>query len=720
MTQNVSSHPKSTGRRRFLRASAFGGLAVAGGTLASQPAAAAPPKTGQPVQHVPTVAELSALDPKRLDDGTLMHVDGHHDAGDGGHRLIRWDAASTAEPNGGTVIALDSSPAKGRWHVLHSGVADFRWFGLTGPDSPADDALDALVSDATVHRIEAHTDLNFVRRHTFTRSDLVLDFGGHTVTTDGIEDAPENDPFAAVMFFRGDVTDDVQQVSLTATMPDLLDVFEVADSSAFAVGEWYALEVDALAGRWERELQRLVMITEIVDGTHVRVNYKNGWELEPGRTLTWTRIEPVQRVHIRDMRFEGVADGDQFTGSHPIAYEYAVSCDVSGVDAWGTFWPVIQRRWCTYFRTEQCTLTNPASVTWGGAGYLTQQIYCLYGHVVDCTTSNARHLNDWTASAYCYVENCHGDGDDQGPFVTHGQYEHDLVYTGNSGLMTFANSGAAWGSAAKRITVRKHVCSWFVARVRVTDLTLEDVQVIGKAGLSGSGMMWVNADGVQLRGCQADDTLIISQASSLSSRANIIEGSTFRLRERSDIIRANVSAPVHIVRSELRGLDGHTFSGSGPLHVTDSVLAGSAESAPCTVAGDLTITGGELRDTGITALADDDQSVRIGGGCRISGANSTQVFVSRGDGDGVLTLDLSGVVSTAGSDDVAHVRLEAGTNRYVSVGSSFTGGQLRLESGAFGDGSHLLHANCVERGVDRAALPDEADHVQHGGTMIVA
>ncbi|WP_245242580.1 hypothetical protein [Streptomyces sp. NEAU-H3] len=212
-------------------------------------------------------------------------------------------------------------------------------------------------------------------------------------------------------------------------------------------------------------MQRLVQVTQRVDGTHIRVNYKIGWDLAAGRTFRWTKVEPVTRSHVRNMVFEGVPDADQLSGSHPVAYEYAVSCDVSGIDATGTFWPVVMRRWCTYFHTYQCQLKNPSSVTWGGAGYLTQQIYCLYGHVEDCHTANARHLNDWTASAYGYVTNCHGDGDDQGPFVTHGQFEHDLVYTGNSGLMTFANSGTAWGGAAKRVSVTRHVCSWFVARV---------------------------------------------------------------------------------------------------------------------------------------------------------------------------------------------------------------------------------------------------------------
>lgn len=113
----------------------------------------------------------------------------------------------------------------------------------------------------------------------------------------------------------------------------------------------------------------------------------------------------------------------------------------------------------------------------GGTGYLTQQIHCLYGKVRDCTTSNARHLNDFTGSAYCMVENCHGDGDFHGAYVTHGQFEHDLTYVGNSGLLSFANSGPTWGSSAKRITVVRHTGFWGIGFAKVSDLTLQDVAV---------------------------------------------------------------------------------------------------------------------------------------------------------------------------------------------------------------------------------------------------
>ncbi len=49
---------------------------------------------------------------------------------------MRYDARSTAAANGGTVLAPKDAGAKGRWHTLHTGTGDFRWFGLFGPDTP--------------------------------------------------------------------------------------------------------------------------------------------------------------------------------------------------------------------------------------------------------------------------------------------------------------------------------------------------------------------------------------------------------------------------------------------------------------------------------------------------------------------------------------------------------------------------------------------------------
>lgn len=710
MLQDTSTTGEGRTRRMVLAglgAAALGGIVAVG---APKPAQAVQPQivpTSRDTGTVATVADLASENAKADD---LISVAGYATAGDGGGGLFRFVTKDKPETNGGTVVA----GKKGVWVRVHTGTLDFRAFGIFGPEVPADDALDVMVADAGIHRIEAYTDLNFVRRHIFDRSNIVFDFGNHLMTTEGIVNAGADDPFAAVMFFRGTVTDDVQEAKLGEAVADLADVFPVRDSSFFSVGAWYAAEVNALSGRWERELQRLVQVTQIVDGKHIRVNYQNGWPLGADRTMTWRRVEPVQDVRVSNLRFLGKGS-DQFTGSHPLAFEYAVRCDVDHIDGTGTFWPLIMRRWNTYFTTDSCNLTNPTSVTWGGAGYLTQQIYCLYGYVANSHTSNARHLNDWTASAYCLVENCHGDGDDQGPFVTHGQYEHDLTYIGNSGLMTFANSGAAWGSAAKRITVRQHVCSWFVARVKVTDLTLEDVKVIGKPSLAGSGMLWINADGAQLRGCSASDTLVITQASAVSKRPNVIEASEFTFLAKGDLTNATVKAPVTFVDTLLDGVGGMKIAGSGTVTFRGCTLNAADDADPVvSSSGRLRFEGSTLRNARIAAARDERQTIEIAGS---QSALKGGTGISR---TGAGELHVTPTDSTFHGDDAStHVSITKGKTHYRAVGNRFDGGKLELADAAFGEDSTLLHTGNVEAALTRAAFPADGDRVLSATNLVI-
>ena len=597
-----------------------------------------------------------------------------------------------------------------------SGVGDFRAFGIVDDSRPADDALDAMVNDPAIHRIEAHSDLLFTRRHTFTRSDVELYFGGHTIRTDGIERNTHDNPFGAVMFFQGKVTATKVTHTLTAAMPDQADVFEVGDASAFAVGQWWTAVVNNLAGRDERELQKMVQVTQIVDASHVRVNYRIGWDLAAGRTITWTRVEPVERVHVRDMVFVGappydgpqngeLPDDREYTGSHPVAYEYAVRCDVSDIHATRTWWPVVMRRWCTFFHTERCSLKNPPTVFYGGAGYLTQQIYCLYGHVVDCHSSNARHLNDWTASAYGIVENCHGDGDDAGgnPFTTHGQYEHDLVFVGNSGLMDIANSGAQWGISAKRITVKRHVCSWFVANTKITDLTLEDVHVVPRSTFDPGGTLTVNADGVHMRGCSAR-TFAVAQRSNRSARPNVIADCSFDLPPNQVLVQTPVTNTVHFVRCRIRGANGAVLRGAGAVHFTDTVIDGGEGATPMLIgAAEVVVSGGRLSNTGITLSAVRDQRLVIGAGAVVEGTNTARALLSRAEGAGKVVWQLGDYQSTT---DDAHVSITTGTNRYTAVGTHFRGGTLTLADAAFAGESCLLHTRCVEENVTRSVPAD--------------
>ncbi|WP_309127311.1 peptidase C14 [Microbacterium sp.] len=703
-----------------LTAAALGGAAA---LVSASPAQAA--GAGWNVIRVESVADLARL---RARDGDVAVAAGYHRPGDAGLLVYAGADGGTSKPDGGTVVEGKAGSA---WMLQHDGVVDFRAFGIRGPKEPADDALAAMVADPAIRRIEAHTDLLFQRRHRFTRSHLEIDFGGNLVVTDGIEKNSSNNPFGAVMFFTGVSADVTVQYALTEEWPELTDAVAVPDAEKFPLGSWWALQCDPVSGggRDERELQRFVKVTQKVDRHRIRVDYLNGWPLQKGRTLTWRRMDPVVGVRISNMRFQGAGPFDgptdgsfpdprELTGSHPIAFEYAVRCDVADVHASRTWWPVVMRRWNTHFSTERCSVENPPTVFYGGAGYLTQQIYCLYGRVSDCTSSNARHLNDLTASAYCMVENCHGDGDDEGgnPFTTHGQYEHDITFIGCSGLMDIANSGAQWGTSAKRITVRDHVCSWFVAGTKITDLTLENVRVIGRSTFDPQATMTINADGAQLRGCTAG-LLAVGQRSARSSRPTTIEDCTFALPVEQVLVQTPVTAPIAFVRCSISGLDGTKLRGSGEVRFVDCRLSGPADGKPVELgSSSVTFRGGSLRDVELTATAVRNQVV-VMDGVDLATERSEGAMLTRGSAEGVVTWRLAGLHSAA-PKGAAHIHIGHGTNHARISDAQFVGGSLRLADG-FAGNSTLLYTSSVERAVTRE-LPEQSDGVLLGPTLSTA
>ena len=484
---------------------------------------------------VKSVAELLALPTEGLESGTAAVVAGYYEPLDGGQKTLYYQADCTLPENGGTVHMPESGV--GRW-LYRDSVGHYGLFGVLGTEQNADEALEAMCADPQIKRIEARSDLNFAKRHKLYRSNITLDFQGHSVSTKGCElsqtESPY-DPFSAIFYFSGKKVGEPFELTLTERWKELNDIYFVGDSSRFAVGEWYVIHCDKRKGGAEMELDKLLEVTEIIDETHIRLNYKNGWELKEGGVITFWKCEPVQNVKVQNMRFYATVGGLR-EGTAPLAFEFAVRCDIDHIYSQDNFWPLCIRRHNTHFLVEACELINPCEVVIGGTGYLAQNLNSLYGCVRDCHVSNARHLNDFTASAYCMVENCHGDGDWCGTYVTHGQYEHDLTYVGCSGLLSFANSGPTWGESAKRITVMRHSASRVIAMTHVSDLTLIDVQAYkreeakdyrNEAYEFDTGTFFVNCDGLQMRGCTAEGGIKFTNRSSRSRRRNLLDGCAF-------------------------------------------------------------------------------------------------------------------------------------------------------------------------------------------------
>jgi hypothetical protein len=273
--------------------------------------------------------------------------------------------------------------------------------------------------------------------------------------------------------------------------------------------------------------------------------------------------------------------------------------------------------------------------------------------------------------------------------------------------MDIANSGAQWGTSAKRITVRDHVCSWFVAGTKISDLTLENVRVIGRSTFDPQATMTINADGAQLRGCSAG-LLAIGQRSARSSRPTTIEDCTFALPEDQVLVQTPVTVPVSFARCTITGIDGMKARGAGPLEFVDCRLSGPAKGAPAELgASRVTIRGGLVRDVVLTVTAVRDQVIALEG-VELGTERAEGALLSRAAGSGVITWRLNGLTSAV-PKGVVHVDIGTGVNHARITGSQFVGGRLRLAEG-FSDPSTLLYSDNVERGVE-ADLPEAGDRV---------
>jgi hypothetical protein len=85
-----------------------------------------------------TYAALTAIGASARFDGMLVYVSARTTAGDGGEGWWRFDSASSATANGGTILAPDAGT--GRWLRQSNEYVDGRWFGALGDGTTNDTA----------------------------------------------------------------------------------------------------------------------------------------------------------------------------------------------------------------------------------------------------------------------------------------------------------------------------------------------------------------------------------------------------------------------------------------------------------------------------------------------------------------------------------------------------------------------------------------------------
>ena len=102
-------------------------------------------RLGWPLHEVPTVSlvnrPVATLAPELRAGARVLVLSNDQDTPAAVADLLREGGFG-----GSRMVLLEQ--LGGPTERLHDGTADLRWFGVLGPDAPADDALDALVADA--------------------------------------------------------------------------------------------------------------------------------------------------------------------------------------------------------------------------------------------------------------------------------------------------------------------------------------------------------------------------------------------------------------------------------------------------------------------------------------------------------------------------------------------------------------------------------------------
>lgn len=102
------------------------------------------------IRFVPTYAALTALDAGTgLTDNGVYYTYARTAEEDGGAGFWRYDSASTATANGGTVVAINGGGAGRFFRLYNKGQLQATWFGITVGDDAAD-AANAAAINATM------------------------------------------------------------------------------------------------------------------------------------------------------------------------------------------------------------------------------------------------------------------------------------------------------------------------------------------------------------------------------------------------------------------------------------------------------------------------------------------------------------------------------------------------------------------------------------------
>lgn len=537
------------------------------------------------------------------------------------------------------------------------------------------------------------------------RSDLSLEFEKLTYPT---TISGGNNALAALIECKGTVTNEnLDQYILASDLLEFSEYFPVSDITKFSVGDWIVVS----NGTTPLKINYMCRVLELnVD--RIKIDYRLGWTLSVGDTLNFKKVNPIQGIDIEFKEIDYQPTDTRQTARAVCLFQYASNCNLTASDkVRNTYWPVLAGRHSHRCSIQNTELQNPQETQGGGDGYLVQWQYSLYCRTENCITFAERHLNDFTMCAYSSVVNCRSFNSEDGGFVTHGNFEHDLYYENNVGLLSFANSGVIFGQRAKRITVNKHVGSRLIAKAGVVDLTLNDVDISDYAEINNDGFSSNNL--TVLNG-----VTFTSFLPKLSRRKTLVVGGALTMNVNRALTNAASTGEIVFSKVNIDKFQNQVTGGYADIVFDVCNLSADYNSNVNFLNfKSLKLNGGVCENFGIRFTDARDQSLSIDG-TKFTGKNSADTFIDNRKIGGNMSMQLYDLDSELTSGFHWSATQTAGVCEIDVAGGKYKAGSIRMtQTLANLAGSYLFIRGTTEASVART-LPTASAKVKLGDCLI--
>lgn len=392
-----------------------------------------------------------------------------------------------------------------------------------------------------------------------------------------------------VITFFGQDAGVSQTVTLSATLPATDNAWQVANSAAFADGDFWILEVDPsnTVDFSTKTVWRMLRVTKIDSATVVRFDYQRVFDIPSGTEVKFTKVNPVKNVRVKNLNLEytlsysGTAQ-NMLEASSGVSFYKAFDCHVENVKY------TRNPKQAAHFEfTHSCSandvrMIDPVETVSGG--YNTQFEKSIYFLANKIQSSKERHVFDATASSNGMVSRSYGFDTANSSFTTHGTWEHDIEYVDNVGHFQLAGSGPDFGQTALRITVRNHVGTVLNVATNISDLTITNSQF---ASVSN-----INVDGLSLSNVKFLNDVRFTKVSSNSNRESEADGCAFKVG--ANFFNLPTSSRLTMRNCALPEMLNGALVGAGELILIEClcVNTGTSSAALAVPLGRLEVRGG--------------------------------------------------------------------------------------------------------------------------------